>query len=224
MVPAHVGIIVDGNRRWAKQQGLSSLEGHREGYANLSRISQAAFKRGVKFLSVYAFSTENWNRPAEEVSYLMKLIRLIFKQDINLFKQQGIRLRWVGSKHGLDTDIIKLIAQAEAETAGGQAGQLVVCFNYGGKLEVVEAVQGLVDEGVRTVTEEQIDNHLYAPDVPPLDLIIRTSGEQRISNFMLWRAAYAELYFTNKLWPAFSEADLDAALAEYDKRERRFGR
>jgi undecaprenyl diphosphate synthase len=222
VVPAHVGIILDGNRRWAKEQGMSSLEGHKAGYENVLEIAPAAFAAGVKFLSVFVFSTENWQRSKEEVDYLMRLVGQLFERDVERLRELDIRLRWLGSEQGLSGSIRQRIAAAEQRTAHGQSGQLLLCFNYGGQLEIAEAASRAAAEG--DVTPDTISQHLYAPDVPPLDLIIRTSGEQRLSNFMLWRAAYAEFSFSPKFWPSFNSADLQAALTEYANRQRRFGR
>lgn len=224
-VPTHLGLIMDGNRRWAQQQGKSVLEGHEAGRQALLEVAQAAARRGVKYLSVYAFSRENWQRSAEEVGYLMKLLSRVLQQDVQQLHEQNIRVRWLGSDRQLSAEIVELIRAAEQLTAANRGGTLAICLDYGGQQEIADAVASLVAEGVAAaaITPELIAGHLYAPDIPPLDLIIRTSGEQRLSNFMLWRAAYAELVFVDKLWPDFTPADLDQALAAYTQRERRFG-
>lgn len=223
-VPTHLGIIMDGNRRWAKQQGKPPLAGHEAGKQTLLEIAQVASRRGIKYLSVYAFSHENWQRSEEEVGFLMKLLTKVLKEDIEELHREQIRVRWLGSGKRLSPEIINAIKQAEALTKDNQAGTLAVCVDYGGRQEIADALSALRGEGqVGEVTPEQVAQHLYAPDIPDLDLIIRTSGEQRLSNFMLWRAAYAEFWFTEKHWPDFSEADLDQALADYAQRERRFG-
>jgi undecaprenyl diphosphate synthase len=219
-VPAHLGIILDGNRRWAKANGLATLEGHRKGYENLKTIADAAIERGVQVVTAYVFSTENWNRSQEEVNYLMELLLWVATHEVNEMHKKGIRIRFLGSEQRLSPKILKAIKKAEEKTAGNTRGTLGLCLNYGGQTEIVEAVQAI---GEGEVTMEAITQHLYAPDLPPVDMVIRTSGEQRLSNFMLWRAAYAELYFTDVHWPAFSETDLDAALAEFASRQRRFG-
>ena len=221
--PVHLGLIVDGNRRWAKLNGLPTLEGHKAGYRNLLTIAEAAFTQGVKYLSVYAFSTENWNRSQQEVAYLMGLITQIFRQDVAKLKDKGIRLRWMGSESGLESRLIQQIRAAEAETAPGKAGQLLLCFNYGGRAEIAQALSALASSG-EEVSEQTIGKYLYSPDVPDADLIIRTSGEQRLSNFMLWRAAYAEFAFTERLWPDFSVDDLRTCLDDYKTRQRRYGK
>ncbi len=220
-VPTHIGLILDGNRRWAKAQGLPTLEGHKRGYENLKTIGRAGLARGIKYVTAYVFSTENWNRSQEEVSYLMDLLRWVLDKEVNELHKDNIRVRFLGSTERLDEKILEGIKKAEEKTAGNTAGTLGLCLNYGGQTEIVEAVRAIGDG---EVTIESISEHLYAPDIPPVDLIIRTSGEQRISNFMLWRAAYSELWFTDKHWPDFTEADLDTALADYASRERRHGK
>lgn len=224
-VPVHLGLILDGNRRWAQAQGIPKYEGHRKGYENLKTIGKAAIKRGVKYVSAYVFSTENWKRSADEVDYLMKLLVWVAKNEVKELDKENIRVVFAGSRERLSKTVLKAMDDAEEKTRNNTSGTLVLCLNYGGQEEIKSAVNQLLAEnpGTTKVTEEQIAQHLYAPEVPPIDLLIRTSGEQRISNFMLWRAAYSELYFVNQHWPAFTEADLDEALAEYASRQRRFG-
>jgi undecaprenyl diphosphate synthase len=224
-VPKHIGLILDGNRRWAKINGLPQLEGHRAGFENLKIIAEQAFERKVEFVTAFVFSTENWNRTKEEVGYLMDLAFRVITRDLKDSYEKGVKLVWVGSEEGVSDKLIRAIRNAEHETRDNTKGTLGVCFNYGGKKEITEAVRKIVREGTRAqdITEDVIRRYLYAPQLPDLDLLIRTGGEQRISNFMLWRAAYAELYFTEKHWPAFDEQDLDAAIAEYAARNRRFG-
>ena len=225
-VPQHLGLILDGNRRWAKDQGKPTYEGHKAGYENLKVIGKAAIKRGVSYVSAYVFSTENWKRTAEEVDYLMKLLLWVAKNEVKELDKENIRFRFLGERNRLSKDIIKAIDAAEDRTKNNTAGTLALCLNYGGQQEIVSAVnKALLEEpGKSSVTEDDIEQHLYASDIPPVDLIIRTSGEQRISNFMLWRAAYSELLFVDKHWPAFTEADLDEALEEFAYRQRRFGK
>ncbi len=225
-VPRHIGLILDGNRRWAKERNLPSLEGHRVGADNLKIIAEAAFDAGVEVLSAFVFSTENWGRTKEEVDYLMELITLIFKKYIKDFKKRGIRIAWLGTTDKLVDEQLKVIQKAIEETKNLTKGTLALCFNYGGRLEITEAVKKIIGKGVpaNEVTPELVAENLYAPEIPDVDLIIRTSGEQRISNFMLWRAAYSEFLFVDKHWPEFSEADLDAALADYAGRQRRMGK
>lgn len=222
-VPSHLGLILDGNRRWATEQGLPTLEGHRKGYENLKTIGKAAIKRGVKFVSAYVFSTENWNRSAEEVEYLMKLLVWVATKEIKDLDEAGIRVVFAGSRAKLKPKVIKAIESAEKRTAQNTGGTLALCLNYGGHQEIIDAVNQAIADGHKTVTKTVIEHNLYAAEIPPIDLVIRTSGEQRISNFMLWRVAYSELLFVKKHWPAFTEADLDNAFAEYSARQRRFG-
>lgn len=225
-MPKHLGLILDGNRRWAKENGLPQLEGHRRGYENLKKIAEAVFDRGIPYLSAYVFSTENWTRSQEEVAYLMDLLYWVATSEVNEIHKKNIRVRFLGSRERLSPKHLRAIDAALAKTAENDRGQLALCLNYGGHMEIAEAVAAIVEEKVRPeeITPEVIARHLYAPDIPPVDLLIRTSGEQRISNFMLWRAAYSELLFVDKHWPAFSEDDLDAALADFANRHRRFGR
>jgi undecaprenyl diphosphate synthase len=224
-VPVHLGLILDGNRRWAKAQGIPAFEGHRKGYENLKTIGKAAIKRGVKYVSAYVFSTENWKRSAEEVDYLMKLLIWVAKNEVKELNRENIRVVFIGSRERLSKDVLKAMDYAEAQTKANTAGTLALCLNYGGQEEIKSAVNKVLaaNPGLQEITEEQIAQNLYAPGVPPVDLLIRTSGEQRISNFMLWRANYSELLFVKQHWPAFTVEDLDAALAEYAQRNRRFG-
>lgn len=224
-IPTHVGYIVDGNRRWAKKHGLPAYEGHLAGHAILTDIAVANFEAGVKYMSVYIFSTENWKRSADEVKRLMGLVLKILTSDLPLFHKYNIRLRVIGSPENVQPKILKAIEKAEAETAGNTGGELIVCFNYGGQLEIADAVKKIVQAGIPAddITPEGIAAHLYAPDVPPMDLVVRTSGEQRLSNFMLWRSAYSELMFIKKPWPDMTKEDVTAIMKEYAKRQRRFG-
>ena len=218
----HIACIMDGNRRWAKQRGKGASDGHRAGYKALKELIRTAKDLNVDYLSVYAFSTENWNRSKEEVEGLMGLARWVMKSEIEEIHKEGIRVRWMGSEDNMPKDILKLLKNAEAKTADNQNGTLVLCFNYGGHQEIVEAVQAAQEAG-EEVSAESIESHLYAPDIPPVDLLIRTGGEQRLSNFMLWRAAYAELAFTESYWPDFDGEELRAIIDNYNQRQRRFG-
>lgn len=222
-LPTHLGIIMDGNRRWAKQQGLPTLKGHRQGLDTFKDISLAAFDRGIKYVSAYVFSTENWQRAEEEVSYLMGLVNKGIEKQLDSFHSAGIKLVMLGARTGIDDAILETIDNAVATTKNNIKGTLALCFNYGGQDEIVEAAQALIDRGETKVTPQNLSQAMYEPEVPPIDFIIRTSGEQRLSGFMLWRAAYSELYFTDTLWPAFTTEDLDIALEEYARRQRRFG-
>lgn len=224
VLPRHLGLILDGNRRWAQAHGRPQLQGHQAGYDNLKTIARAALNRGIKYVSAYVFSTENWDRSPSEVKYLMDLALKIFSSDIDELNEEGVKVLIAGSRQRLSPKLIKAIDSAQRLTQNNKKGTLVLCFNYGGRQEIAEAVNRLIAEGKTEIEPSDIENNLYAPQVPPVDLIIRTSGEQRLSNFMLWRAAYAELMFTDKHWPDFTEADLDSALADYASRQRRFGK
>lgn len=223
--PRHIGYIVDGNRRWARQHGLPVYEGHLAGYNAIKEVAIETFDQGTEFMSAYIFSTENWKRSADEVKKLMGLVLRLLTSDLPEFKARNVRLRILGTRENIDEKIIKAIDNAEAETAGNTGGVLALCFNYGGQKEIVEAVQSLVRSGVSAddITEEAIAAHLYAPEVPPVDIVVRSSGEQRLSNFMLWRAAYSELLFLDKNWPEMSKDDVALVIEEYKKRQRRFG-
>lgn len=225
-LPQHVGFIVDGNRRWAKKHGLPTYEGHLAGYNALKDILLETLSRGVKYASAYVFSTENWKRSEEEVGHLMGLLLKILEADVPIFVEHNVRLRVVGSREGLSEAIINAIDRAEATTAELDGGELLLCLDYGGQLEIADAVKEIIRLGVSAddVTPELIAQHLYAPEVPPCDIIVRTSGEQRLSNFMLWRSAYSELHFIDKNWPDMRTEDVDDILEEYARRNRRLGK
>lgn len=224
-IPAHLGFIVDGNRRWAKTNGCSVAEGHRQGYQNLRTISLAALKYGVRYVSAYVFSTENWQRDKQEVDDLMRLLRWVLIHEVKKFDKENVRLRVIGSKAKLGAALLTAIHDAEKITENNTRGTLLLCLDYGGQQEIVEAVKRIHQAGIaaENITAEMISQNLYAPEVPPLDLIIRTSGEQRLSNFMMWRSAYSELQFSPKYWPDFNEADLNEAFEKYSRTQRRFG-
>lgn len=224
-VPAHLGIILDGNRRWAKANGLPSLEGHRHGAEVFKQISMASFDRGVKYLSAFVFSTENWSRTDKEVGYLMDLVLKAVEKYLDEFHERGIKLIVLGRREGLRQKVVEAVKRAEAATADNVNGTLALCFNYGGQEELVDACKKLLADRVdqADVTADAIRERLYHPQVPDMDLMIRTSGERRTSGFMLYRAAYTELYFTDTYWPDFTVGHLDEALADYQQRNRRFG-
>lgn len=223
--PKHVGLIVDGNRRWAKAKGLPPWEGHRAGYARVKAVARWLFDRGTTFASFYMFSRENWKRSQEEVSYLMKLFEEGLKNDSADYIRDSIRIKFAGSKENLSPTIQQLMQQVEIDTAAGGKGTVFACINYGGQQEIVEAVRRLAknNEDLKNLTVEKLKTALTTADLPPADLIIRTSGEQRLSNFLLWESAYSELYFTPLMFPDFDETELDKALAWYADRQRRFG-
>lgn len=224
-MPRHLGIILDGNRRWAKAHDLPVIEGHRQGFVTAKQLGLALFDQGIEYVSAYVFSSENWKRSKDEVSQLMKLFLWVAKHEIKELHKDNIRLRIIGSKLRLGKALLKALHEAEELTKDNSRGTLLLCLDYGGQQEIVEAVKAIAAQGVapEEITAELISQHLYAPDVPPCDLIIRTSGEQRLSNFMLWRAAYSELMFTETLWPDMTEAELRSMLDEYARRQRRFG-
>lgn len=224
--PVHLGIILDGNRRWARQHGLPTVEGHKKGYENLKNIAKYVFDRGVKYVSAFVFSTENWNRSAEEVDYLMKLLLWVAKNEVKELNKHNIRVQFLGEKERLNAKVLEAMQNVEELTKDNTAGTLLLCLNYGGQQEIASAVNRAFAQNpsLTQVTPELIEQNLYAPHIPPADLIIRTSGEQRISNFMLWRAAYSELYFNDRNWPAFTEKDMQEALDNFSKRHRRFGK
>lgn len=225
LVPKHLGLILDGNRRWAKAHNVPIIEGHRQGYANLKIISEAAFDDGVEYISAYVFSTENWNRSADEVKSLMKLLLWVIKHEVDNFSKHGIRLQTMGSKFRLGKALIKAIHVAEEKTKNNTGGTLMLCLNYGGQQEIVDAMKRIVEAGTlaEDITSELISANLYAPGIPPVDLIIRTSGEQRLSNFMLWEGAYSELMFTPTFWPDFNTAELKQMFVKYGQLQRRTG-
>ncbi len=224
-VPHHVGLILDGNRRWAREHNLPIYEGHKAGYRNVERILDAAIERGVECVSIYAFSTENWNRSADEVRQLMRLFLWVFKHELDNLKRHGVRVRVLGNKLRIGKALLKAIHTAERETQNSRRGTLLFCLDYGGQQEIVDAMKQIIAEGGNStdITAERISEQLYDNGVPPVDLIIRTSGEQRLSNFMLWNAAYSELMFTPTKWPDFSVEEFNSMLDTYAQRHRRFG-
>lgn len=222
-VPRHLGIILDGNRRWAEKQGLKTLEGHKKGAEVFREIVYAALDRGVEYVSAYIFSTENWQRTQEEVSYLMNMVLRVVDKYLDEFHKKGIRILILGSQEGLDDKVAASLEKTVSKTAGNTNGTVALCFNYGGKQEIVDAIKSLPNDQKAHLTPESFEQYLYSKDLPPVDLVLRTSGEHRTSGFMLWKADYAELSFVDTLWPDFTPEDLDDVLAGYRKRDRRFG-
>jgi undecaprenyl diphosphate synthase len=224
-IPQHIGYIVDGNRRWAKAHGLPAYEGHLAGYNAIIDIALATFDGGVKYVSMYTFSTENWKRSEDEVRRIMGLTLKALTKDIAIFEKNDIRLVLVGSREGVDEKILKAADAAIERTKNGSRGTLALCFNYGGQREIADACKKIMESGVsvEAVTPELIAANLYVPDIPNIDIVVRTSGEQRLSNFMLWRAAYSEFLFLEKPWPEMTKDDVGAILEEYARRGRRFG-
>ncbi|UOD35330.1 isoprenyl transferase [Deferribacteraceae bacterium V6Fe1] len=228
-LPKHIGIIMDGNGRWAKRRGLPRVFGHKEGVKAVKRIVSYAAERGIKYLSLFAFSTENWNRPKDEVSALMKLLNEYLQKEINELIEKGVSLRVSGRIDMLPGETKQKLLDAIESSKNNNKLILNLCLSYGGRTEIIDAAKNAamdVASGKLTLEEfeEKFDKYLYNPDIPDIDLLIRTSGEQRISNFMLYRIAYSELYFTQTLWPGFYEDELDLAIDEYQTRQRRFGK
>lgn len=224
-VPRHVAIIMDGNGRWAAQRGLPRLAGHQHGTNNIRRITTAAAERGIEYLTLWAFSTDNWRRPQAEIDGIMRILAEVIEREIDELHRQGAQLRHIGSLQGLTPELQESVLAAIDRTAGNDRLVLTLAFNYSGRQELLAAMRNLVASGIRVeeIDESAIQAHLFTRDLPDPDLIVRTSGEHRISNFLLWQSAYAELYFTPTLWPDFGPDHLFEALREFGQRERRFG-
>lgn len=224
-VPEHIAIILDGNRRWARAQGKPTFFGHERGFSNLKKIANHAYSRGVKILTVYAFSTENWKRSIEEVSYLMDLFRLLVNREINTLHKKGVKLNIFGDVSAFDKDLQQGIKKALIKTKNNKKGILNICLNYGGREEIILAIKKIVKAKIKAekINSKILAKYLYSKNLPDPDLIIRTSGEQRLSGFLTWQSVYSELYFTKKHWPEFNNDDLDKAIKEFNKRQRRFG-
>jgi undecaprenyl diphosphate synthase len=222
-VPRHIAIVMDGNGRWASKRFLPRIAGHKQGVDALKRIVGICPSRKVEILTVFAFSSENWNRPAEEVSGLMDILALALSREVPKLMRDGVRLHFVGSRDNLSERVRRGLEEAEAATAANRLLTLNVCFNYGGRWDIATAAARLAAEG-KPITEANLSGALSLAHSPDPDLIIRTGNEKRLSNFLLWQAAYSELYFSELLWPDFDEAALDVAIAEYASRERRFGK
>lgn len=227
-VPSHVAIIMDGNGRWAKNRGLKRTNGHKKGAEALKKISEYVYDKHIKILSVFAFSTENWKRDKEEVDYLMNLFIKAFKENFEVVKKKNVKVIFSGVKEKLSDKVIKQMDKMMEDTKDNKNGIFNICLNYGGQDEIVEATKKISKEvldgniDIKDINKDMFNKYLFN-DLPPIDLLIRTSGEYRISNFMLWQMAYAELYFTDTLWPDFDEKEFDKALDSYNKRDRRFG-
>lgn len=222
-LPLHVAIIMDGNGRWAAQRHLPAIAGHREGAKALKRTVKVARKTGIEELTVYAFSTENWKRPGDEVDALMAMFAELIDKEVPELDEQDIRTRFIGRREGLSENLLERMEWAENLTADNRAMTLFIAFNYGGRAEIFDAAKAAIQNGALNDTEDDFKKYLYAPDMHDPELLIRTSGEQRVSNFLLWQCAYSELYFTDRLWPGFREEDFMAAIAEFGRRQRRFG-
>jgi len=224
-IPAHVAVIMDGNGRWAKKRGLSRAEGHRQGAEVIDRLTDAAIELGITYVSVYAFSTENWSRPKEEIAALWKLLELFFHTKIETLDRKGVRITHSGSHRKLPRSVLSIIEKSVEKTKTNRTITLNLCLNYGGRQEIVDAVNRWIPLRKKNelLTAKKLGENLYCPDIPDVDLLIRTSGESRISNFLLWQSSYAEFIVTDVLWPDFSRDDMFRAIAEYQKRSRRFG-
>lgn len=225
-IPQHVAMIMDGNGRWALQRGLPRLAGHKAGTENLRRVIRATVEFGVKYLTIYAFSTENWGRPAEEVNGLMLILQNVIDRELNELHNEGVQLRHIGRLERLDPAIQKKVLHAIELTKNNDRLILNVAFNYGGRDEIVNAIQHIIKDGIpaQDVTDELVNRYLYTAGVPDPDLIIRTSGELRVSNFLIWQAAYSEWYITPTFWPDFDKEEYRRALETYANRDRRYGK
>ena len=221
-VPACIGIILDGNRRWAKESGLPAFEGHRRGMNNVESIAYSARDLGIQHMAVYAFSTENWSRSKEEVSYLMEIFESTIRERLSKFAGEHVAVRFVGQTERFSPSLQAAMRDVEVKNPADPRLTLWVCLSYGSKAEIVQAAQAAQEAG-GTITEESLAKHLWTSGMPDPDLIIRTGGEQRLSNFLLWQGAYSELFFLKTHWPAFTKADLEEVLKEYAARERRMG-
>lgn len=227
-IPKHVAIIMDGNGRWAQKRGLKRTKGHQKGAEALKKISEYVYDKNIKVLSVFAFSTENWKRDKEEVDYLMDLFIKAFKENFDVVKKKGVKVIFSGIKDKLSDKVIKAMEKMTEETKDNTNGIFNICLNYGGQDEIINATKKIskdVKDGIidyNDINQDLFGKYLFN-DLPPIDLLIRTSGEYRISNFMLWQMAYAELYFIDTLWPDFDEKEMDKAIDSYNKRDRRFG-
>jgi undecaprenyl diphosphate synthase len=228
-LPQHIAVIMDGNGRWAKQKGMNRIFGHTEGVSSVRETVEACAELGVKHLTMYAFSTENWNRPMDEVSALMKLLLKTIRLEIKTLNKNDIRLRTIGNIEALPESTLKELKHAIDATAGNKRMDLILALNYSGKSELTRAMKNIATAveqktiTVEDINEEMIDNHLYTAGIPEPELMIRSSGEKRLSNFLLWQLAYAEFYFTETLWPDFNKEELYKAILSYQNRERRFG-
>jgi undecaprenyl diphosphate synthase len=225
VIPVHLGIILDGNRRWAQAKGISTLKGHQRGSENLKTIAIEAFERGVQYFSAFVFSTENWSRTEKEVNYLMNLVSRFVDDYLEELHERGIKIVILGRRDGLRRKVVESLKKSEALTHDNKRGTLALCFNYGGKEELVDACRSMLNADLDPdkVSSDVLSRHLYQPDIPDVDLLIRTSGEKRLSGFMLFRSAYAELDFVDKHWPEFTKTDLKKSLNGFAMRKRRFG-
>lgn len=225
IIPLHIGIIMDGNGRWAEKRNLPRIAGHQEGIEAVRRTVQASIKYNIKYLTLYSFSTENWKRPKEEIEFLFNLMEQNLKKEGENLNKNNVRVRFIGRKWELSPNLIEIMNYVENLTKNNTGLNLIFAINYGGRVEIVDAIREIIKSGYRVeeINEELLSKFLYLPDLPEPDLIIRTSGEKRISNFLLWQSAYSEFYFTPVLWPDFDEKEFLKALLDYQKRKRKFG-
>ncbi len=222
-LPAHIGVIMDGNGRWAKKRGLSRTQGHRQGLEVAKEIVRTAATLGIKYITLYTFSTENWKRAADEVGFLMNLIKTHLRAELVFYAENGIRVLHTGDLEQLPSDIAAEIRWIVGETAHFDRTSVVLAINYGGRDEIVRAIRKIPCDNIASIDEQSFASYLDIPELPPMDLMIRTAGEQRISNFLLWQSAYAELYFSDLLWPDWNGERLIEAISRYQARDRRFG-
>lgn len=228
-VPEHIAIVMDGNGRWAQKRGMARVSGHKEGMHTLRRTVESCGKLGVDYLTVYAFSTENWKRPEKEVSFLMALLKQYVKKEVPYLIENNVRLKFIGSRQGLKASVIKAMEEGEQATKTMKGLTFNIAFNYGSRLEITEGIREIAQQvqngalAPSQIDEQLIENHLYTKDMPDPSLFIRTSGEMRLSNFLLWQLAYSEFYITDTLWPDFDESELLKAIEAYNLRNRRFG-
>ncbi|MBP3847913.1 isoprenyl transferase [bacterium] len=222
----HIAIIMDGNRRWAKEHNLPSAAGHKKGVASLRETVRACDEFGIKYLTVYAFSTENWKRSEEEVKFLMDLVALTLKNELEDMHKEGVKISFIGDRTRLSDKLLAIITNAQDKTKDNQGVNLQIAFNYGSRNEITQAVKSIIDEGIKSedITEEIISNHLYTKDIPEPDILIRTGGEKRISNYLLWQIAYSEIIVMDEYWPEFDRCSLVKCIEEFQRRQRRYGK
>lgn len=226
----HIAIIMDGNRRWAKNKMLPTAAGHKKGVDALRTATKSCKKFGIKYLTVYAFSTENWNRDKEEVSFLMELLAKTIKSEVPVFVENDIKLTFIGDRTNLKPELVKILEYGEKSTENGKSLNLQIAFNYGARMEITNAIKKICEQledgniNINDITEEMVSSNLYTSNIPDPDLLIRTGGEKRISNYLLWQAAYSEIYVTDTFWPDFDEEEMAKAITDFKNRQRRFGK
>lgn len=222
-IPEHIAVIMDGNGRWASHRDLPRMEGHKKGATIADATAHWCAEFGVKYLTLYAFSTENWKRPKDEVEFLFNLTLTYLNSRVEEMIEEGVKFKFLGRLHELPKNLYEFCKEMESKTAGGDKLTVIVALNYGGRAEMLDAINKMLSDGVKNITEAELRKYLYLPNVPDPDLVIRTSGEIRLSNFLVWESAYSELYFTDILWPDFEKKDFIEAIKNYSRRKRRFG-